>query len=379
MVKPVRRIIAGVGGNGKAAVLSDGPCPDVRFDPARPGFASTRLWVTDSTPAKVKGIRETLQLPHSLEAPNGGTVCRFIEFPPESTYIGKIGPAEVGAYFAAMGSPGVSTAHRGSPHPYMQRTRTIDFCYVLDGEITLVLDTQEVHLQEGDTVIQRGTNHAWSNRSDKPCRILMSQHDGTWDRRAIGPAAPIEPKESVARQSRPVRRVVTGRDQEGRSGVSYDSDAPNKVFMATGSTFNEAWTIESMPAPLDSTIDFGAAGRPMSLSPPSHGAHWRIAHSPAQQIDPKSLSAEEKKRLDAMQATGGTERREGGRHWMMHRTPTIDYAVCLEGERDLILEDTDVVLSKGDVVIQLGNWHSWANRSGEPGLMSYVMIGGEFG
>lgn len=62
----------------------------------------------------------------------------------------------------------------------------------------------------------------------------------------------------------------------------------------------------------------------------------------------------------------------------MHRTPSVDYAICLEGERHLILEETDVLLRKGDVVIQLGNWHSWENFSNVPVLMSYVMIGGEF-
>ena len=60
----------------------------------------------------------------------------------------------------------------------MQRTRTLDFCLVLDGEITLVLDTEEVEqLSAGDTVVQRGTNHAWSNRSNRPCTIAMSSHD----------------------------------------------------------------------------------------------------------------------------------------------------------------------------------------------------------
>ena len=47
----------------------------------------------------------------------------------------------------------------------------------LEGEITLVLDTQEVQLKAGDTVVQRGTNHAWSNRSDKPCVVAISSHD----------------------------------------------------------------------------------------------------------------------------------------------------------------------------------------------------------
>ena len=61
----------------------------------------------------------------------------------------------------------------------MQRTQTLDFCLILEGEITLVLDTEEVHLKTGDTVVQRGTNHAWSNRSGRPCRIAISSHDAT--------------------------------------------------------------------------------------------------------------------------------------------------------------------------------------------------------
>ena len=76
--------------------------------------------------------------------------------------------------------PGISeTLIAKALHPYMQRTRTLDFCLVLDGEITLVLDTQEVHLTAGDTVVQRGTNHAWSNRSDRPCVVAFSSHDAT--------------------------------------------------------------------------------------------------------------------------------------------------------------------------------------------------------
>jgi uncharacterized cupin superfamily protein len=59
----------------------------------------------------------------------------------------------------------------------MQKTRTLDFCLILEGEITLVLDTAEVSLKAGDTVVQRGTNHAWSNRSDRPCVVAISSHN----------------------------------------------------------------------------------------------------------------------------------------------------------------------------------------------------------
>jgi uncharacterized cupin superfamily protein len=174
--KPVRRIVV-VDEGEKSKTLVDGPSPDVRIDPARPGFSSTRIWVTDRTPARMKDVRDTLDAPHTLEPPAGGSVCRVVTFPPDAAWKGKVGAKEVQAYFAAMGSPGASTYDSKALHPYMQKTRTLDFCLILDGEITLVLDTQEVHLKAGDTVVQRGTSHAWANRSGRPCTIAFSSHE----------------------------------------------------------------------------------------------------------------------------------------------------------------------------------------------------------
>ena len=178
--KPVRRLVTVDDANGKSAAIHDGPSPDVRTDPARPGYASTRIWVTDGTPARFEGVRETLHLPHTIEPPPRGSVCRIVSFPPEDGFKHGIGNAEVRAFFRAMGSPGASTHGASAPHPYMQKTRTLDFCIILEGEITLVLDTGEVHLEAGDTVVQRGTNHAWSNRSGQPCVIAFSSHDAQY-------------------------------------------------------------------------------------------------------------------------------------------------------------------------------------------------------
>ena len=91
----------------------------------------------------------------------------------------KVSAKDVQNYFEAMGSPGASTHHGKSPHPYMQKMRTLDFCFVTEGEIVLVLDTQEVELKAGDTVVQRGTRHAWSNRSNRPAVVAIASHDAT--------------------------------------------------------------------------------------------------------------------------------------------------------------------------------------------------------
>jgi uncharacterized cupin superfamily protein len=60
-----------------------------------------------------------------------------------------------------------------SPHPLMHRTESIDYGVVIEGEMTLVLDGDEVELKPGSVVVQRGTNHAWANRSGRPCRMLF--------------------------------------------------------------------------------------------------------------------------------------------------------------------------------------------------------------
>jgi quercetin dioxygenase-like cupin family protein len=105
-------------------------------------------------------------------------VCRVIDYPPDAAWKGKVGAAEIAAFFKSMGSPRASTYSPSAPHPYMQKTRTVEFCCVLEGEITLVLDAQEVNMRAGEIAVLRGANHAWSNRSSRPARISVCTHDG---------------------------------------------------------------------------------------------------------------------------------------------------------------------------------------------------------
>jgi quercetin dioxygenase-like cupin family protein len=174
-VKPQRRIVAADRVAGKSSLVGDAPSPDVRVDSARPGFALQRMWVVDSFPAKL--VYETLHLPHVLVPPAKGSVLNVFTFPPEAEWKGKVGQREVQAYFQAVRAPGASTYSPQAPNPYMQKMRTLDFCMVLEGEIWLMLDTQEVRVKAGEIVINRGTNHAWSNRSTKPAVVAVASHD----------------------------------------------------------------------------------------------------------------------------------------------------------------------------------------------------------
>jgi len=175
-VKPARRIVCLDRQANKSTLASDGPSPDVRLDPARPGFAIQRMWVTDGPMAKI--VLETLHLPHVIEPPAGGSVLNVFTFPPDDAWKGKAGEAEVKNYFRSVGAPGASTWSAGAKHPYMQKMRTLDFTIVLEGEAVLVLDTQEVTVRKGDFIVQRGANHAWSNRSRQPVVLAIASHDG---------------------------------------------------------------------------------------------------------------------------------------------------------------------------------------------------------
>lgn len=175
-VKPVRRIVVTDREPGKSSVVSDGPSPDVRLDPARPGFAIQRMWVTDGTPAKI--VLETLHLPNVIEPSANGSVMNVVTIPPDASWKGKVGAKEVKAWFESVGAPKASTYSEDAPHPYMQKTRTLDCVIVQEGEVVLVLDTQEVLVKQGDFIVVRGQNHAWSNRSSQPAVLAVASHDG---------------------------------------------------------------------------------------------------------------------------------------------------------------------------------------------------------
>lgn len=163
-------------GDGKSVIVSDGPCPDVLTDPARPGFASQRMWVTAGCPATM--VYETLHLPRTMTPKNGGTTFRVDILPPDETWQGKVSEHDLRNFFKAMGSPEASAWHADAQHPYLQHTATFDYCVVLEGELTLVLDDQEVAFKAGEVALLKGVRHAWSNRSNARAVIAISTHEG---------------------------------------------------------------------------------------------------------------------------------------------------------------------------------------------------------
>jgi quercetin dioxygenase-like cupin family protein len=113
--------------------------------------------------------------------PPMGTKIRISEIPPEPVSFRSLTPEQAREFFKEGGNPQASTFAQGGRHPFMHRTESVDYAVVLEGEITLLLDDTDVVLRAGDVVIQRGTNHAWSNRSGKPVRMLYILIDGKFE------------------------------------------------------------------------------------------------------------------------------------------------------------------------------------------------------
>lgn len=160
-MKPVRRIVTGHR-DGKAVVLFDSAAPNQKLRQAS-GLVSTLVWVTDETPADISATADRSLREIGVPPPPEGTIFRVVDFPPEGSGRSRE---------AILREMGVSD-HGGARHAAMHRTRSIDYVIVLEGEIDMLLDDSEVHLEAGDVLVQQGTNHAWVNRGTRPCRIAF--------------------------------------------------------------------------------------------------------------------------------------------------------------------------------------------------------------
>ena len=168
----VRRIVTAVNPAGRSYIVSDTRLPTAEVPPGEPVRAG--LWITDRAPASNEGVHDPVPdgvIPRIPPAARGGTVFRIIDFLPDT--VRQADPAE-------LARRGVrTTADRSAKDPGFHVTDTVDYAIVLEGEIWAVLDEGETLMRAGDTLIQRGTYHAWSNRSDTVCRVAFVLVDAT--------------------------------------------------------------------------------------------------------------------------------------------------------------------------------------------------------
>lgn len=169
MPQPTRRIVTGHDQQGRSVFLQDGPAPAVHVIEAFGGMSVTELWRTDTAPASNAGSDDPAGREHSLAPSPLGSKFRVVEYPPDAVRFGA-GGREAG--FAAIGGSD-AMIEGAARHPGMHRTATVDYAIVLSGEIWAVMDEGETLMKPGDVLVQRGTSHAWSNRTDQPCRIAF--------------------------------------------------------------------------------------------------------------------------------------------------------------------------------------------------------------
>ncbi|PHJ65408.1 cupin [Nostoc linckia z18] len=174
-----RRIVTGHDDAGHAVIVSDAPPTRVQQVGGPGGPTFFEVWSTRETPAIIdRQSGEPAESGLVLAPPKGGTRIRVMDFPPEGDAIRKLTETEAAEKFGEMGGADAARSKAGAPHPLMHRTQTIDYAIVLEGELTLVVDRGETTIHAGDIVIQRGTNHAWANRSNKNCRVAFILIDG---------------------------------------------------------------------------------------------------------------------------------------------------------------------------------------------------------
>jgi len=167
-LKGLRRVVTTLDDSGKAVVLFDGDTGNRKLRPGK-NNSPNLVWSTASVPAEIGGSTDRAKIETGRSPPPGGTIFRVIDYPPVTPEMEK----------QDVTSGRTDIAHdpeiKGLPpsHPFMHRTRTIDYVVVLQGEIDMLLDDSTVHLKAGDVMVQQGTNHAWVNRGTEVCRIAL--------------------------------------------------------------------------------------------------------------------------------------------------------------------------------------------------------------
>jgi hypothetical protein len=191
---PIIRVVTGHDAEGRAVLAEVGPPPHVAEIAAIPGTVFHELWATEGAPVLIGNTPDPTLGPLVLGPPAGGTRIRIVDIPPDNEELLHSDAMHMREAFAQIGDPDASTFAKDTPHPLMHRTESVDYGVVLAGSCTLVLERGEVDLHPGHVVVQRGTNHAWANRSGALCRMLFILVDGRF-----GPDIPGLPSGKASR------------------------------------------------------------------------------------------------------------------------------------------------------------------------------------
>lgn len=204
----IRRVVTGHDKDGKSRILMDSLAPNILEMASMPGVALTDLWRTKTSPASNSGSADAATGKIKLEPPESGSILRIVEFPPDKAWRDT---ANAAAAFKSIGA-GHAPDH-ASGDPMMHTTATVDYIIVLQGAIYAIMDTEETLLEQGDVLIQRGTNHSWSVRGDEPCvvaAVLVGAKPAGRLARAVKAKSKVGPKKA-ARKRKSAAKVTKRR------------------------------------------------------------------------------------------------------------------------------------------------------------------------
>src|SRR5437660_1554294 len=170
-----------------------------------------------------------------------------------------------------------------------------------------------------------------------------------------------------------IRHVVTTLDDTGKAVVLFDGANPHKIVRPNRSvTSRLLWVTGETPADMSGKTDRAAPD--IGIAPPVGGSIFRIIDIPP---TPPEIEKLDPSYLHRQIGDHAPKKGRPPRHPLMHRTRTIDYAVIMAGEIDMLLDDTEIHLKAGDVLIQQGTNHAWVNRGTEPCRIAFVLIDGQ--
>jgi mannose-6-phosphate isomerase-like protein (cupin superfamily) len=174
---------------------------------------------------------------------------------------------------------------------------------------------------------------------------------------------------ATASHASEIHRVVTGLDADNRSTAEFDSVLPLRSG-ASGLPSAVLWITDSAPPRFSFAED--NALRKIGLTPPDNGTKLLEVEFP-----PLNDAAVAKMDPNFMMKVVGDKAPARGvpvSHPLMHRTRTLDYAIIMSGEIDMMLDDKTVHLKAGDVVIQQATNHAWLNHGTEPCRIIFVLM-----
>jgi len=140
-----------------------------------------------------------------------------------------------------------------------------------------------------------------------------------------------------------VRRIVTSHREDGKAIVGTDGETTNVQQLRSGNFETLLWVTHDTPADINGD---DITNTPQDIEPPKTGSIFRIL-----ELVP-------------------------GKEAYMHRTDTIDYAICMSGKCEMLLDEDDkVIFNQGDVMVQRATMHGWANPYDEPCQIAFILIG----